>query len=73
MTRLLLLSKNATSKGLTMQVLADICKDIDLVDTHKNVINSTEICDLTEKTIRPSNRQECNRIIRRESFLISKN
>ncbi len=56
-----------------MEVLADICKDIDSVDTYRSVINSTEICDLTERTIRPSNRQECNRIIRRESFLISKN
>ncbi len=73
MTRLLLLSKTTTSKGLTMEVLADICKDIDSVDTYRSVINSTEICDLTERTIRPSNRQECNRIIRRESFLISKN
>lgn len=56
-----------------MQELVELCQDIELVDTYKNVINSTEICDLTEKTIKPSNRGQCNRIIHKESFLISKN
>ena len=73
MNRLLLIPKTRTSKALSRQDLVDLCMSIDLVDTYRNVTRTTEICDLAEKTIRPSNRGECNRIIRTESFLISKN
>jgi hypothetical protein len=73
MTRLLLLPKKPMSRGLSMKELIGICQDIDSVDTYRNVINSTEICDLTEKTITPSNRGLCGRAINKESFLISKN
>lgn len=73
MTRLLILSRKTTKTSYSMQELVELCQDIELVDTYKNVINSTEICDLTEKTIKPSNRGQCNRVVRKESFLISKN
>ncbi len=73
MIRLLILPKKTTSKSFSRQELVELCQDIELVDTYKNVINSTEICDLTEKTIRPLNRGQCNRVVRKESFLISKN
>lgn len=73
MTRLLLLPKQATPKGLSMKDLKDIVKEIDAVDTYRNVIKISEVFDMQEKTIRPSNRGQCNRIIRKESFLIFKN
>jgi hypothetical protein len=69
MVRLLILKKEVRSE----QELIELCQDIEWVDTYKNVIDSTEICDLTEKTIKPLNRGQCNRVIRKESFLISKN
>lgn len=69
MTRLLILKKEVRSE----QELIELCQDIEWVDTYKNVIDSTEICDLTERTIKPLNRGQCNRVIRKESFLISKN
>jgi hypothetical protein len=73
MNRLLLIPKRKDSKALSREELVDLCISIDSVDTYRNVTRTTEICDLTEKTITPSNRRECNRLIRRESFLISKN
>ena len=73
MIRLLILPKKTTSQSFSRQELVELCQDIELVDTYKNVINSTEICDLTERTIKPLNRGHCNRVVRKESFLISKN
>ena len=73
MTRLLLLPKQATPKGLSMKDLKDIVKEIDAVDTYRNVIKISEVFDMQEKTIRPSNRGQCNRVIKKESFLIFKN
>ena len=65
--------KKTPSQSFSRQELVELCQDIELVDTYKNVINSTEICDLTERTIKPLNRGQCNRVVRKESFLISKN
>lgn len=73
MTRQLLFPKGTMDKGLTMKDLADIVMDINAVDTYKNVIDSSEVFDMQEGTIRPSNRGQCNRIIKQESFLIFKN
>tara|TARA_R110000772_G_scaffold1460_2_gene5002 strand:- start:1442 stop:1663 length:222 start_codon:yes stop_codon:yes gene_type:complete len=73
MTRLLILSRKTTPAGFSRQELVELCQDIQLIDTYENVINSTEICDLTERTIKPLNRGQCNRITHKESFLISKN
>ena len=73
MTRLLILSRKTTPAGFSRQELVELCQDIQLIDTYKNVINSTEICDLTERTIKPLNRGQCNRITHKESLLISKN
>lgn len=73
MTRQLLFPKGTIDKGISMKDLADIVMDINAVDTYRNVVRTIEVFDMQEGTIKPSNRGQCNRIIRTESFLIFKN
>ena len=56
-----------------MKELTDIVIGIDAVDTYRNVIRTSEVYDMQEGTIRPSNRGQCNRVIQKQSFLIFKN
>ena len=73
MTRLLILSRKTTPAGFSRQELVELCQDIQLIDTYQNVMNAAGVCDLAERTIKPLNRGQCNRVVPKESFLISKN
>lgn len=53
--------------------MVKMTEEIDAIDTVRNVRKSSEVLDMQEMNIRPSNRSDLNILLRKQQILIIKN